>query len=226
MKRFYISAVLLLGIFLTGCTTGPTKEPMLEPAVEKKEEIIVKNSDDAFKKLMQGNEDYIEGYVDMIDTSLSRRKDTAKNGQTPYAVVLGCSDSRAPIEHILGGGVGDIFTVRNAGNVVTDVVSGSVAYGVKYLEAPAILVLGHTGCGAVSAAAQGEVYGSISSITDKIKNVIGDETDISEIEKLNVLNSVEELKKDPKIADLINQGKLEVRGGIYDLESGEIEYLN
>ena len=98
----------------------------------------------------------------------SKREDTSENGQHPYAVIVTCSDSRVPAEHIFNAGIVELFFIRTAGNVIGDYALGSVEYGAEYLGTKLIVVLGHTNCGAVDAALHGGAHGAIATITDEI----------------------------------------------------------
>lgn len=118
--------------------------------------------EEAMKKLQEGNERYVAGKSTQPNQSQARRQETAK-GQHPFATVLACSDSREPVEIIFDGGIGDIFVIRVAGNVVDTIEVGSIEYGVANLHTPVVLVLGHTHCGAVAAAVKEvPVQGSIA----------------------------------------------------------------
>ena len=123
-------------------------------------------------------------------------------------------------------GLGEIFTVRNAGNVVNDTVLGSVEYGVSHLDAQVVLVLGHTHCGAVEATIADGGHSYISTITDEISSCIHDEEDARAAEILNVEHSIEELSKSEIISHLIDDGKIQLVGGIYDAETGKVTFLD
>jgi carbonic anhydrase len=109
------------------------------------------NAEEALERLKEGNRRYVGG-ADAGDVSASVREDKARNGQRPYAVVIACSDSRVIPETIFNAGIGDLFVIRVAGNVIDPHQLGSVEYAAAHLHCPLVLVLGHTGCGAVSAA--------------------------------------------------------------------------
>lgn len=145
--------------------------------------------------------------------------------QRPYGVVLTCSDSRMPPEQILSAEAGELFVIRTAGAVVDEIALGSISYGVKQLGATLILVLGHTDCGAVAAALSGETEGSIGIICAKIRDAIGDETDPRICERLNVLHTVEEIRREETVRTLQMLGRVEVLGAIYDLKTGWVELL-
>ena len=130
------------------------------------------SAEEALLKLQQGNEKYLNASVNPGDVSPAIRKDTCENGQFPYAVVITCSDSRVIPESIFSAGIGELFTIRVAGNVVKDFEPGSVEYAVDHLGSNLVVVLGHTNCGVVGAAIGGGAEGFIKTSTDEIKEAI------------------------------------------------------
>ena len=153
------------------------------------------------------------------DISPARRIDTAKNGQHPYATVITCSDSRAIPESIFFCGIGEIFTIRVAGNVVDPQQLGSIEYAAEHLGTKLVVILGHTNCGAVGAALE-EVpaEGYIHYLTDDIKSAIGNEKDYATAVELNTTAVVREVQKE--------FGKMvTVVGAIYNIETGEVSWL-
>ena len=126
-------------------------------------------SEQALNKLKEGNKRYVAGNSRYANLDQSRRDLTSTKGQHPFATIIGCSDSRAPIEHIFDVGIGEIFTIRVAGNVCDVDEAGSIEYGVDHLSTPLFVVLGHTSCGAVTAVAQSaELHGNIPALVDNI----------------------------------------------------------
>ena len=116
----------------------------------------------ALERLKKGNEESLLEGNSIGDLSLNRKKETSENGQHPYAVILTCSDSRVIPEAIFHAGIGDLFVIRVAGNVIGEDTLASIEYGLTHLGAETVLVLGHTHCGAVTAAIQGEAHGYIA----------------------------------------------------------------
>ena len=180
----------------------------------------------AAEQLLKGNAAYVAGMTADGDISAQRRSDTAENGQHPYAVIVTCSDSRVPAEHIFGAGVGDLFVIRTAGNVIGDYELGSVEYGAEHLHAKLVVVLGHTRCGAVDAAMNGGAHGYIAAITDEIAAHLPDGCDARQAEILNVENSIAQIRTSEIMQELENGGEVEIRGAIYDIVSGEVRFLN
>ena len=147
------------------------------------------------------------------------REQTAIYGQHPYAVVICCSDSRVIPEQIFSADIGDLFVVRVAGNVLDRHQLGSIAYATEHLGCKTVVMLGHTGCGAVGAALEGHADGYIRSLTDEIQKAIGQERDPDEACRRNALYGAERIRqafRDPSV---------EVRAALYDIRTGAVEGL-
>lgn len=180
---------------------------------------------EALNLLKAGNTKYVEAKQNDADVSQALRKDLCENGQFPHSVVITCSDSRVAPEHIFNCGLGEIFVIRVAGNVVTETQAASVLYASDHLKSKLVVVLGHTHCGAVGAAIEGGAHGCICALTDPIKAAIGDETEDVAACKLNVEANVKKLVENPEIAELIKNEGVKVIGAIYDIATGEVTYL-
>ncbi|MFB8792993.1 MAG: carbonic anhydrase [Microcoleus sp.] len=187
--------------------------------------------DAALKKLMDGNRRYIQQKRTFPDQSRSRILELAK-GQHPFAIVLGCSDSRVAPEILFDQGLGDLFEIRVAGNVLDNVVLGSIEYAAAELGVPLLVVLGHERCGAVKAALDGKpVPGHIGSLVAAIKPAVyatkgqpGDAWDNAV--RAHVKMSVNKLKAlSPILAKAVKAGTLKVVGARYDIDSGEVEVI-
>ena len=172
---------------------------------------------DLIEKLNNGNMQYLQ----TSDKTLL--ENTAKNGQHPYAIVICCSDSRVIPEQIFSASVGDLFVVRVAGNVLDNHQLGSIEYAAAHLECRLIVMLGHTHCGAVDAAISGHGNGFVSYITEDILEAVGDEKDPLQAARLNVLHGVKRIRKE--FAEHPEIEGIEVRGAIYDIERGTVEWL-
>ena len=168
-------------------------------------------------RLTEGNRTYLR----TGDASL--RTQTAVYGQHPYAIVICCSDSRVIPEQIFSASIGDLFVIRVAGNVLDKHQLGSIEYAAAHLGCRLILLLGHTGCGAVSAAVSGHTDGFISYITDDILEAIGEERDPDRACRLNVLHGVERIKRE--FAEHPEMPEAEIKGAVYDIERGAVEWL-
>lgn len=183
------------------------------------------SADEALHKLQQGNERYLGASANPGDVSPQIRKDTCENGQFPYAVVITCSDSRVIPEAIFTAGIGELFVIRVAGNVIDNIQLGSVEYAADHLGSKLIVVLGHTNCGAVGAAMGGHAGGFIQSITDEIKAAIGEEADACKASCLNVKHSVEKIESGLGIPAGGEKNGVKVVGAIYHIEDGSVEFL-
>lgn len=178
------------------------------------------SSNEALEKLICGNGRFVTAKMNDGDISEGLRKRTCREGQTPYAVVVTCSDSRVIPEHIFMTGLGELFVIRVAGNVIGEHELGSIEYATEHLGCPLVLILGHTHCGAVNAAIGGGADGYTKIITEKIRAAIGNETDDYSASRMNVTEGV---KKVIKSLPDINAA---VIGAIYDIETGKTEFLN
>ena len=150
---------------------------------------------DAIYKLAAGNLKYLNAENGSGDISRRIRMSTWAKGQSPYAIIVTCSDSRVIPENIFSAGIGELFVIRLAGNIIDDHQLGSIEYAAGHLGCRLVVVLGHTHCGAVDAAINSEPAGYIRYITDEIKKAIGDETDPYKASCLNVRHSVQEIEK-------------------------------
>ncbi len=182
------------------------------------------SASEAIEKLKEGNRLYTSIDTFQSDVSSVILEHFAKNGQEPYAIIISCSDSRVIPERIFHAAIGDLFTIRVAGNVIDDHQLGSIEYAAGHLGTKLILVLGHTGCGAVTAAIHHDPDGFIKYITDDIKEAIGDETDDYKAAVLNVKHSVKHIEDSLEIQKDEEQG-LVVAGAVYRIEDGTVEFL-
>ncbi len=179
---------------------------------------------EALNRLYEGNQRFTEGRSLAVHRDLEHVKKIAAR-QAPFAAFLGCADSRVPIEFVFDQGFGDLFVTRIAGNVASSENIGSLEFGTQVLGAKVVYVLGHTACGAVTAAMQGdEVPGQISGlfqfIRPAVKTARGDQ---NKAVRENVRNQATILAEaSPVLARLIRQGKLIVAGGVYDLQTGRV----
>lgn len=185
----------------------------------------------AWRKLADGNAHFVRGRSTHPNQSVSRRDEVAK-GQHPFAVIVGCSDSRLSPEIVFDQGLGDLFVVRVAGNIVDDNALGSIEYAVEHLGARLIVVLGHEKCGAVAAAvASDHADGHVDSIVKAIQPAVikattehGDVVDNAV--KENVRQVVAEIRtSEPVLAKLVKSGKVKVIGARYDLDSGRVQLV-
>lgn len=179
----------------------------------------------ALEALKEGNSRFVKNQRE--SKNLLKQMEATKDKQEPFAVVVSCMDSRTAPELIFDQGLGDIFTIRIAGNVVTPEVVGSVEYACAAVGSKAVLVLGHTACGAIKGTLDNVQLGQLGSITSRIKGCIHDNANMDEATTQNVQAGIEALKKEsPILQDLINQNKLKIVGGIYDVKTGLVSFMD
>lgn len=179
----------------------------------------------ALLKLKEGNLAYLEAKRNIGDISPEMRADTCENGQHPFAVVLTCADSRVVPEHMFMAGIGELFVIRVAGNVMGDTQMASVLYAVSHLGAKLVMVLGHTHCGAIEAAMSGEAHGCVRAVTNTIAAAIGDTTDDYAACILNVRTAVNTLCKNGEMAEQMAGDDVDVVGGVYHIDTGEVDFV-
>ena len=180
---------------------------------------------EAKERLIKGNEKYIASDVHKCDIS-QNVLDKALNGQAPYAIIITCSDSRVVPEMIFSAGIGELFVIRVAGNVIDPHQLGSIEYAAGHLGTGLIVVLGHTFCGAVHAAVHNEAEGYIKYITDEISEAVGDEKDDYKACCLNVLHSCDMIEKSLDIRRDEQEYGLQVLPAVYHLENGRVEFIS
>jgi carbonic anhydrase len=197
----------------------------------KSDEHSAPSPNSALKTLQAGNQRYVSHkLVHPHQTRWLRHR--LVSGQHPVAAVLSCADSRVPPELVFDQGLGDLFTVRVAGNVVDDAILGSLEYAAEHLHVPVILVLGHTGCGAVQATIDGgepntHIEAFVKSIRPAVEQA-SHETGVlmDNAVRDNVQMAVKQLQQsNPILALMVGQGKLQIRGAIYNLDTGVVTFL-
>lgn len=184
----------------------------------------------AVEMLKEGNQRFLGKNVQ--DRDLHIQVQNTSDGQFPYAVILSCIDSRVPVELVFDQGVGDIFSARVAGNIINEDILGSIEYACGVAGSKAILVLGHTKCGAVTSACKGVELGNITALLSKVKPAIANikqrdgEVEVEEVTKANVHQSIKEIREKSSIlADLETEGKIKIVGAVYHVEDGRVTYL-
>lgn len=179
----------------------------------------------ALEKLRSGNLAYLSAHTNPADISPALRMHTTTHGQQPYAIIITCSDSRVIPECIFSAGIGDLFVIRVAGNVIDDHQLGSIEYAADHLGCKLVLVLGHTHCGAVNAAIHHDPDGYIKYITDEIKLAIGEETGDFKACCLNVEHSISRIEENLDIRNMEKYDGLQVKGAVYHIEDGRVQFL-
>ena len=173
---------------------------------------------DIRERLNEGN----RRYVSSSDAAI--RRETAENGQHPYAAVVCCSDSRVVPERIFDAGIGELFVIRVAGSVLDRHQIGSIEYAAGHLGCRTVVVLGHTGCGAVGAALAGGGHGYVRFITDEILKAVGTEKDPDRACRKNAAYAVRLLKE--AFAGHPEAGNTAIEGAVYDIRTGEVTWLD
>jgi carbonic anhydrase len=218
----YVALVSLVAMNQFSRAADPTHpdQPSVAPA-------------EAILKLKEGNGRYTSGNLQHPGQTAERRTELAKT-QHPFAAIVSCSDSRVPPEIVFDQGLGDLFVVRVAGNVINDEGMGSIEYTVDHLGTRLILVLGHQSCGAVKAAretiaAKGKAPGHIESLVTAIKPAVEAtaKDDLETTVKANVKNVVRALRSStPILKAEVDSGKIQVVGGYYSLDTGAVTFLD
>ena len=225
MKKKLITALVISTLLLVGCgdstSNNTEKDATNNQANQSVAEIVVvetevSSSDEALQMLKDGNQRFV------TDTSILRNVSQERRGQNPYAVIVSCSDSRVTPTAVFNAGLGEIFDIRLAGNVVDDDALGSIEYAVEHLNTPLIVVMGHQSCGAVTATynqvVKGEnATGHMESFIEKIEPNVNKDGTIDDAIHNNIDYVVKEVSEDDIVKELIAQGKVKVVGAYYDL---------
>lgn len=191
----------------------------------------VPSADAVIAELKAGNAHFVAKQFQHPHQTAARQQ-TLASGQNPHCAILTCADSRVPPEILFDQGLGDMFDVRVAGNVAGDAETASLEYAAEHLHVPLIVVMGHSHCGAVSAALEGGtlpgklpmLVAAIRPAVDQAAHQPGDHLDNAV--RGNVINVVEQLRHaKPVLAEMSESGKLKIVGAVYSLESGKVEWL-
>lgn len=194
----------------------------------------------AFVRLQEGNRRFVAGELDNAQSRSPARRAALAGGQAPFAAILGCSDSRVPLELLFDQGLGDLFVMRVAGNIVTNSELGSIEFAVAEFGTPLVVVLGHTNCGAVTGAVDNQTDGmpaALRFIVEQVRPAVddvlangGEDSQASLINnavRANVRRSVARLEKESELLQArLTQGELRIVGAKYRLESGEVEFFD
>ncbi len=192
------------------------------------------NSAEAVERLRDGNRRYVAGKTTRSSTIDPAERAELAGGQSPFAVILSCSDSRVPVELVFDRGAGDLFVIRVAGNVATPTQIGSIEYAVSQLGAQLVVVLGHDGCGAVAAAIESVEQQSplpspnLEAIVDEIRPALESLRDLTLNDAVlaNVRRTIDNLgRRSPLLEQAIADGNVTVTGAIYSLETGGVSFI-
>ena len=230
-KLGLFAVVLASGLLATGCATTH----LALPPMTKMQQAEISPAA-ALEKLEAGNARFVAGKI--LHRDWQQQRATTSGGQYPFAVVLSCIDSRVSSEIIFDQGFGDIFNARVAGNVLDDEILGSLEFACKIAGAKLIAVVGHSHCGAVKGACSGAQLGHLTGLLDKIQPSVAETREklpgvaptdgkfIEQVAELNVHHVLQQIREQsPVLRELIDSGKVGLVGGIYDLDSGKVEFF-
>lgn len=221
----------------TAMSSAPVAEE-LKPLVQEvltKEQRDALSPDDVIRSFKEGNERFVNNELTSRDHSSMVRK--SASGQFPKAVVLSCLDSRVPVEDVFDRGIGDIFVGRVAGNFVNEDLLGSMEFGCKVAGSKVIMVMGHEHCGAVKAAIDDVKLGNITAMLSKILPAVakveyeGDRTSKNEefVHKVcasNVMHTISQIRvNSPILKEMEDNGEIKIIGGVYDMDTGVVDFL-
>ena len=201
------------------------------------------SADEAIKRLQEGNQRFVSGVCCVDTLARQRQREAFVEGQAPFAIVLGCSDSRVPAEIVFDQGLGDLFVIRVAGNIVAPSQIGSVEFAAEMFHTPLVVVLGHSHCGAVKATLDELEHPSdrhssnVLSIVNRIRPTIeplfqtglreNPEQLLGASIRANIRAATNHLRHgSQRLEDLIQQGRLRIVGAEYSLETGKVEFID
>ena len=238
--NFAVDRRVFLSTALGACAAGPPLLSM-QLAASMSESLTKEQRDSmtpaqVIDELRKGNDRFRTGKMAARDYLAEKRSSAA--GQYPAAVLLGCIDSRVPVEIVFDAGIGDIFTGRVAGNIVDDDMLGSMEFGCAAAGAKLVLVLGHTACGAVKGAIDDVVLGNLTRLLARIKPAItetrfdGEKSSknaayVDAVARTNVRLALEDIRRrSPVLADLEKKGSMQITGAMYDLANGRVDFIS
>lgn len=191
----------------------------------------------ALEILKEGNHRFVQNLK--VNRNLLEQVNETRDGQWPFATILSCIDSRTSAELVFDQGLGDIFSIRIAGNIINEDILGSMEFACKVAGSKFIVVLGHTKCGAIKGACDNVTMGHLSGLLQKIQPAISAEHSIPDtrnshnpqfveaVARINVEKNVDEiLKRSQIIRDLVDNGEIGIAGAMYDVASGKVEFYD
>ena len=205
------------------CDALETNIPKLDGCSEKRRS--VHTADQALERLKAGNLEFLRSHTNSSNISQETVRRLYDDGQHPFAVIIACSDSRVAPEHVFMAGLGDLFTIRTAGNAVGNLEAASAYYAASHLHAPLIVVMGHTQCGAITSAQTGNYEPIMAPLLNPIAKAIGPEKSPYAASERNVRNTLDTLKSYAPIALLCARNKLKVIGAMYRTSDGQVDFL-
>ena len=228
-RRHLLAAVPLLALTAAACSTSQEETKQAETKKDPGPPPRPATPDEAIQVLMEGNKRFVDGTPQVRDTAdIKRIWTAAKAGQEPFASILTCADSRLGPELIFDQFVGDIFVVREAGNIADSPTNlGSLEFGQAVLKSKALMVLGHSDCGAVNAALDNATPGAnIQAIVDAIKPGIAGATDLNDAIARNVRAVIDTIRaKSTLLRDAEAAGAVKIVGAVYDIKTATVTLL-
>jgi carbonic anhydrase len=228
---------LIAGLAIFMLTGAGCQSPGLAPVSSPltKESQAAMTPQQALAELQAGNARFVSGQPRLRHPAADVQ--AAASSQYPFAIVLSCMDSRQPIELVLDQGIGDVFSVRVAGNVLNDDVLGSMEYACKVAGAKLIVVIGHSSCGAVKGAIDGVELGNLTGLLAQIKPAIDqipadgqprnskNSEFVAAVAEANVKLVMQQIReRSPVLREMLDQGKIGLVGGMYDLSTGQVHF--
>lgn len=232
-----LRVLAMVGVLvLAGAVFAEGEAPLVERVLTQEEQQAL-TPDQVLRLLKEGNQRFVTGTVTSRDHSAQVRK--AAGGQFPKAMILSCVDSRVPVEDVFDRGIGDVFVARVAGNFENTDILGSMEFATKVSGAKLVLVMGHENCGAIKAAIDGAELGNITAMLDNIKPAIeslssyeGDQTSANPefvhlVAQKNIRLTIDHIRERSSIlSDMEEQGQLKITGALYDMDTGQIDFLD
>jgi len=226
---------ILIAAFVTVVPLVQAQDTQLPVTKEEQQELT---PDAVLAELVAGNARFVAGKL--THTDVTARIAASAEGQYPKAVILSCLDSRVPVEQVFDRGIGDLFVGRVAGNIENDDQLGSMEFATKLAGAKLVLVLGHSGCGAVKGACDGAELGNLTALLAKIRPAVeavegfsleertsANEKFVAKVIEQNVRQTVSDIRKDsPVLANLEQSGEIKIVGAVYNLQTGNVGFLH
>jgi carbonic anhydrase len=233
LTAYVIVVALLVVVSASAFTQTSTATTVKKgPAVQTAESQAALTPTSALEKLKKGNARFVD--KNMRTRDWMAKVPATASGQHPFAAILACMDSRNPIEIIFDQGIGDVFGIRIAGNIVNDDELGSMEYATKVVGVKLIVVLGHTSCGAVKGAIDDAKLGNLTGLLAKIRPAVStsgpgsskDDAYVTKVAQANVSQAMKEIReKSPTIKEQLDAGTVGLVGAMYDVSTGKVTFL-
>ena len=233
LTAYAIVVVLLVVVSASAFTqTSADTADKKAPRIQTAESLAAMTPASALEKLKMGNTRFVE--KNMRSRDWMAKVPATAGGQYPFEVILTCMDSRTPIEIVFDQGIGDVFGIRIAGNIVNDDVLGSMEYATKVVGSKLLVVLGHTSCGAVKGSIDDAKLGNLTELLAKIRPAVSasgpgsakDDAYVDKVAQANVSQAMKEIReKSPTIKAQLDAGTVGLVGAIYDVSTGKVTFL-